>query len=1106
VGRFGAHIPDRQRARNTTATSKAQLGPIRLVGRLPRAALVARLNDALARRLTILTADAGFGKSTLLATWAEDVDCAWHTVSARDAALPSLARSVDVALRTRLPELAETAIAGADGDALLHADAFAGVLCAALADQPGADLVLVLDDVHEIEAAGASARLVESLCRHAPARLHLVLASRADPPFAVDRLRGQGEVLELSASDLAFAVEEIEALLVASLEDPEPGLAPALHELTAGWPALVRLAVDALRTIPAGERAGALDGLHGARAAMFAYLAGEVFEREPADVRQLLRTAALFDVFTPELCEALDVSHATDAIERLARRGRFLERRGDRWSLHELIRGFVLRAWPWDAETASDLYRRAGAWLEVNGQLDEALRALTAGGGERELARLLARHGASMLAAGGAHAVTRYAELLPSEVRDAAIDQLAGEAYTIRGRHDRALECFARAAADSERLAPGLAWRMAQAHFFRDDLDGALAACARGEPSGPGETADDALLLAWSASVLTRRGDVDRARTHAERALRAASAAGDDRALAAAHIAAAGVAPAEGDPLVRDGHLATALEAAQRAGDLLQTVRVRNNKGSAMLEVGRYREAIAELDATIALAEVVGFAALRALALMNRGLANWCLGRLDDASADYEAAIQIYRQIGTREVCYAIIGRGDVHRERGNLAMARAAYEEGLRIAERSGDLQGLVPGLYQLAKVVVDDEPQLALSLAQRAVAYGWPDRSWALNALGWVALADGDRTRAAHAAARAARAARDQRDRYGLAESLELAALCTSDSDARTPLLEEALAIWRELGNDLHAVEVQLALARLASGPAGHGAVERAERKLRALGVRVSASGPAGLLRFVALEPAAAVAIESLGGFRVRRDGRPVRQEEWRSRKARDLLKILLARRGHPTPRELVMEALWPQEDPRKLRNRLSVALSTLRAVLDPDRRFGPDHFVRADRDYLALDLNNVVVDVEILMHEAAAGLKRLGGESRGDAAERLEHAESLYAGDFLEEDPYEDWAIPLREEARSAYLDCAHRLASDAVAAGDHAAATGYLLRVLERDPYDEHAHLELVRALNAARRHGDARRAYRAYVGRMAEVGVEPSAFPSARTKSATAASS
>ena len=446
---------------------------------------------------------------------------------------------------------------------------------------------------------------------------------------------------------------------------------------------------------------------------------------------------------------------------------------------------------------------------------------------------------------------------------------------------------------------------MVQAHYFRDDLEEALSIYARGAPS---DSADDALLLAWTASAHKRRGDVEQARALSARALETAEVSADDRALAAAHTAAALVAPLGGDAVERDVHLSRALDAAQRGGDLLQVVRIRNNRASNLSEQGLYREAIEELDDAIALAELVGFAGLRALALMNRGLAYWCLGRLEDASADYEAAILVYRQTGTREICYAIIGRGDVHRERGNLAMARAAYEEGLQLAERSGDVQGLVPGLYQLAKVLVDEEPEAARRLADRALAYSWPDRPWALNAAGWVALAQGDRTRAAQLAREASAAAREERDRFGLAESLELAALCAPSPAEEALLLEEALAIWSELGNQLHQAEVELALARLSSGPAAQSAAERAERRLRMLGVRVSPSGPASLLRFVAPQTGVPVTVETLGGFRVRRSGTPIRQEEWRSKKARDLLKILLSRRGRPTPRDYVMDAPGP------------------------------------------------------------------------------------------------------------------------------------------------------------------------------------------------------
>ena len=115
--------------------------------------------------------------------------------------------------------------------------------------------------------------------------------------------------------------------------------------------------------------------------------------------------------------------------------------------------------------------------------------------------------------------------------------------------------------------------------------------------------------------------------------------------------------------------------------------------------------------------------------------------------------------------------------------------------------------------------------------------------------------------------------------------------------------------------------------------------------------------------------------------------------------------------------------------------------------------------------------------------------------DAPARLAAAEAAYGGDFLEEDAYEDWAIALREEARTIYTEVVRALAEDAAARGDADATTRFYLRVLERDPYDEPAHLGLVSALESAGRHGEARRCFRAYCARMDEIGVESAPFPS-----------
>jgi DNA-binding SARP family transcriptional activator len=109
-------------------------------------------------------------------------------------------------------------------------------------------------------------------------------------------------------------------------------------------------------------------------------------------------------------------------------------------------------------------------------------------------------------------------------------------------------------------------------------------------------------------------------------------------------------------------------------------------------------------------------------------------------------------------------------------------------------------------------------------------------------------------------------------------------------------------------------------------------------------------------------------------------------------------------------------------------------------------------------------------------------------------LSAAGAAYAGEFLEENPYDDWAVPVREEARAAYVAALRLLARHA---GDPDTAVTHLLRVLETDRYDEQAHLGLVHALSDAGRHGEAHRHYLNYRRAMDDLGVEPSPFPGGR---------
>jgi ATP/maltotriose-dependent transcriptional regulator MalT len=238
------------------------VGPMESVaGTVGRPRLTALLDEGVQRRLLTVVADAGFGKSTLLSSWATQRPCAWHTVRAEDGSLAAMVSALVTALRPQVPAL-ETLPAellsprGPDADAeqQTRALAYAALLADALAENLDDDLVLVLDDLHELDPAAPATKLIEGLVRTAPPSLHLVVASRSPMPFGIDRLRGRGQVLEIDATALAFTVPETLAVLEKVLGEGTEELAESLQSAVQGWPAAVRLAVEALRTAPAAER------------------------------------------------------------------------------------------------------------------------------------------------------------------------------------------------------------------------------------------------------------------------------------------------------------------------------------------------------------------------------------------------------------------------------------------------------------------------------------------------------------------------------------------------------------------------------------------------------------------------------------------------------------------------------------------------------------------------------------------------------------------------------------------------------------------------------------------------------------------------------------
>lgn len=232
-------------------------------------------------------------------------------------------------------------------------------------------------------------------------------------------------------------------------------------------------------------------------------------------------------------------------------------------------------------------------------------------------------------------------------------------------------------------------------------------------------------------------------------------------------------------------------------------------------------------------------------------------------------------------------------------------------------------------------------------------------------------------------------------------------------------------------------------------------------------------------------AVFIRTLGVFDVIRDDTPAPSFVWQSKKARHLLKILIARRK-ATSREQLIELLWPEVDQAKAGNRLSVLLWTLRNVLQP--RTGEEPLV-SNAGMVWLDHIHVNVDVEEFLSDANAALAAHRG-GRPDATERLMAAIAAYTGDFLEDDAHQDWATLLAEEVRATHIALLRALAGGLRQIGDIDEAIRYLLRLLGQDPFDEQAHLDLVDMQLDTGHFDEALRHYDIYVQRMKEIDVYP----------------
>src|SRR5215212_460612 len=343
---------------------------------VPRSRLIERLDDGLHRKLTLVSAPAGFGKTTLLGEWATTLPrpAAWLSLDEGDNDPTRFLSYLVAALLTIAPNIGE----GVLGALRSPQPPTESILTALLNEMAAVveDSVLILDDYHVVDAEAVDDALT-FLVEHLPPRMHLVIATREDPPLPIARLRARGQMSELRAAELRFTLTEAAEFLggAMSLKLSAEEMA-ALEDRTEGWIAGLQLAALSMRgreDVPGFIRAFAGDNRY-----VLDYLAEEVLRRQPERIRSFLLRTSVLERLSGPLCDAVTSKEDGGRMLEALERGNFFVVPLDdkrRWYRYHHLFADVLYAHliAEQPDLVPVLHRRASEWYEQNGPLADAI-------------------------------------------------------------------------------------------------------------------------------------------------------------------------------------------------------------------------------------------------------------------------------------------------------------------------------------------------------------------------------------------------------------------------------------------------------------------------------------------------------------------------------------------------------------------------------------------------------------------------------------------------------------------------------------------------------------------------------------------------------------
>jgi len=388
-------------------------------GLVRRERLAQRLDEIPHRRLTLISAPAGFGKTTLLSAWIADREypAAWYSLDRGDNDVVRFLTYMIAALQTLHPEVGTDVRQALQMSQLPPIESLMASLINGLTVVPDAFL-LVLEDYHEIENEQIH-QAISFLLEHAPSTMHIAMTTRIDPPMPLARFRVRGELLELRASDLRFSPAESAAflneLMRLGLSAADVG---ALESKTEGWAAGLQMAALSLQgRQDVGEFISAFTG---ADKYVIDYLLEEVVSRQPREIESAMLDLSILDRFNVSLFEALtgrdDGEHVLETLERDNLFLIPLDNRREWYRYHHLFSDLLrhrLRQMRPDA--LPELHRRASRWFEEQGLIRDATLYAARSEDPEFLARFVERRWRDVTSTNLHADISEYLSRIPEE-------------------------------------------------------------------------------------------------------------------------------------------------------------------------------------------------------------------------------------------------------------------------------------------------------------------------------------------------------------------------------------------------------------------------------------------------------------------------------------------------------------------------------------------------------------------------------------------------------------------------------------------------------------------------------------------------------------------